>query len=215
MLPELREEVFEANMMLPENNLVVGSGGNVSGRDPETGLVIIKPSGVKYRHLKAEDLVVTDLEGNVVEGELKPSVDLGIHLYLYQRRPDVFGITHTHQPYATSFALLSEDLPAALTPLSHMIGAGVPCTRYATPGAVDTGEAIMEVVGDTGLCALADRHGIFTMGKSGPASVNLALYIEEAAKTIRMAQIAGKVTPLDDAEVKRSAEWFKVNYGQG
>ncbi len=200
MLPELREEVFEANMMLPENKLVVGSGGNVSGRDPETGLVIIKPSGVKYRHLKAEDLVVTDIDGNVVEGELKPSVDLGIHLYLYQRRPDVFGITHTHQPYATSFALLGEELPAALTPLSHMIGAG---------------EAIMEVVGDTGLCALVDRHGIFTMGKSGPASVNLALYIEEAAQTIRMAQIAGKVTPLDDAEVKRSAEWFKVNYGQG
>lgn len=214
MLAALREEVLEMNLELPANRLVVWSGGNVSGRDPETGLIVIKPSGLPYDKLTLESLVVTDIDGNIVEGSLKPSVDLGVHRVIYRNRPDVFGVCHTHQPYATSFAVRGEPIPAALTPLVHLLGRDVPCTRYATAGDADTGEAIMDVVGDSGMVALVQRHGVFTMGHSASASVKVALYTEEAAMTIRMAQIAGQVTEMDPVEVERCATWFSANYGQ-
>ena len=214
MLTELREEVLAMNLELPANRLVVWSGGNVSGRDAETGLIVIKPSGVPFAGLTVESLVVTDIDGNVVEGTMKPSVDLGIHLVIYRGRPDVRGICHTHSPYATSFAVRGEALPAALTPLVHMLGGNVPCTRYATPGADDTGEAVLDAVGSTGKVALVQRHGLFSMGHSATESVKIALYTEEAAMTIRIAQIAGPVTEMDQVEIDRCANWYKQNYGQ-
>lgn len=214
MLEALRAEVCVANQELPINGLVVGSGGNVSGRDPDTGNVVIKPSGASFADLTPASMVVTDPDGNVLDGHMKPSVDLGIHLYLYRHRPDVFGVTHTHSRYATSFALSGDGMPAALTPLTHMIGGGVPRTRWATPGAEDTGAAILEAVGDTGLAALADRHGVFTLGTSASHSFKIALYLEEAATTIRLAMSSGPVTPLPDEEIDRCARWFRENYGQ-
>lgn len=214
LLPELREEVCSANQELPLNGLVVGSGGNVSGRDPATGHVVIKPSGVPFQKLSPESMVVVDDEGTVLQGDLKPSVDLGIHLYLYRHRPDVFGVTHTHSPFATSFAMDGDGIPAALTPLTHMIGSGVPRTRWATPAADDTGAAILEATGEAGKAALADRHGVFTMGTSANDSFKIALYLEEAAKTIRLAMMSGPVTPLPDEEIERCYRWFHENYGQ-
>jgi L-ribulose-5-phosphate 4-epimerase len=214
MLTSLRDEVLEMNHELPRNNLVVWSGGNVSGRDPDTGLIVIKPSGIPFKHLTRESLVVVDLDGTVVEGDLKPSVDLGVHLYVYRRRDDVRGMCHTHSPYATSFAARGESIPATLTPLTHLIGGGVPCTRYATPGAEDTGAAVMEVAGDTGLATLVDRHGVFTMGRSASESVKVALHVEEAAMTIRMAMLSGPVTEMDPEEIERCATWYRGNYGQ-
>ncbi|MCC6495790.1 MAG: class II aldolase/adducin family protein [Propionibacteriaceae bacterium] len=214
MLAALREEVLAMNQMLPANRLVVWSGGNVSGRDPETGLIVIKPSGLPYDKLTVENLVVTDIDGTVVEGSLKPSVDLGVHRVIYRNRPDVLGICHTHAPYSTSFAVRGEAIPAALTPLVHMLGTDVPCTRYATPGDEDTGEAVLEAVGSTGMVALVHRHGVFSMGHSASESVKVALYTEEAAMTIRMAQIAGPVTEMDPVEIDRCVNWYKHNYGQ-
>lgn len=214
MLAALREEVLAMNLELPANRLVVGSGGNVSGRDPETGLIVIKPSGLSYGKLKIENLVVTDIDGKVIEGSLRPSVDLGVHRVIYRKRPDVLGICHTHAPYSTSFAVRGEPIPAALTPLVHMLGRDVPCTRYATPGDEDTGEAVLEAVGETGQVALVQRHGVFSMGRSATESVKVALYTEEAAMTIRMAQIAGPVTEMDPVEIDRCANWYKRNYGQ-
>lgn len=111
MLEALKQEVCEQNHELPRNGLVVGSGGNVSGRDPETGLIVIKPSGVKFAKLTPETMVVVDPEGKVIEGEMKPSVDTGIYLYIYKHRPDVFGVTHTHSPYASSFAARGSAFP--------------------------------------------------------------------------------------------------------
>jgi L-ribulose-5-phosphate 4-epimerase len=214
MLESLREEVLVMNHELPRNRLVVWSGGNVSGRDPETGLVVIKPSGIPFQHLTAESLVVVDIDGAVVEGDLRPSVDLGVHLHVYQRREDVLGMCHTHSPYATSFAARGESIPATLTPLTHLIGGGVPCSRYATPGAEDTGAAVMEVAGETGMATLVDRHGVFTMGRSASESVKVALHVEEAAMTIRLAQIVGPVSEMDPEEVERCATWYRGNYGQ-
>ena len=213
MLEKLKQEVCEQNHELPNNGLVVGSGGNVSGRDPETGLVVIKPSGVKFSKLTPETMVVVDLDGNVVEGEMKPSVDTGIHLYIYRHRPDVFGIAHTHSPYATSFAARGERIPAVLTPITHILGRDVPCSRYATPGEVDTGEAIIEAA-DGGMAVLVKAHGVFTMGGSATEATSVAMYLEEAAMTTHLAMLHGPVEELPAEEIDRCYNWLRKNYGQ-
>lgn len=213
MLEALKEEVCAQNLELPANGLVVGSGGNVSGRDAETGLVVIKPSGVKFSKLTPGTMVVVDLDGNVIEGQAKPSVDTGIHLYIYRHREDVFGVAHTHSPYATSFAARGERIPAVLTPITHMIGRDVPCSRYATPGEVDTGEAIIEAA-EGGMAVLVKAHGVFTMGKSATEAANVAMYLEEAAKTTHLAMLRGPVEEMPQEEIDRCYAWFRQNYGQ-
>jgi len=213
MLEALREEVCEQNLELPAAGLVVGSGGNVSGRDPATGLVVIKPSGVKFSKLTPDKLVVVDIDGNVIEGALKPSVDTGIHLYIYRRRDDVFGITHTHSPYATSFAARGERIPAVLTPITHILGRDVPCAPYATPGEVETGKAVIEAAAG-GLAALVQAHGVFTMGKSATEATSIALYLEEAAKTTHLALSRGPVEEMPPEEIERCFNWFRRHYGQ-
>ena len=213
MLEALKAEVCEQNHELPRNALVVGSGGNVSGRDPMTGLVVIKPSGVKFDKLTPETMVVVDLDGNIVEGAMKPSVDTGIHLYIYKYREDVFGITHTHSPYATSFAARGEPIPAVLTPITHMIGRDVPCSRYATPGEVDTGRAVVEAAAG-GMAALVKAHGVFTMGKSATEATSIAMYLEEAAMTTHLAMLRGPVEEMPQEEIERCFNWFRKNYGQ-
>jgi len=110
-LEQLRQEVWESNMALPKNGLVKMTSGNVSGRDPESNLVVIKPSGYKYEHLTPDKLVVVDLEGRVIEGDLAPSVDTATHLYIYRHRPDVLGVAHTHSVYASTFAVLGRPIP--------------------------------------------------------------------------------------------------------
>ncbi len=213
MLEDLRAEVCAQNLELPNNGLVVGSGGNVSGRDPETGLIVIKPSGVKFAKLTPDTMVVVDLDGRVIEGDMKPSVDTGIHLYLYRHRADVFGVAHTHSPYATSFAARGERIPAVLTPITHMLGRDVPCSRYATPGEVDTGAAILEAA-DGGWAALVKAHGVFTMGTTATEATSFAMYLEEAAMTTHLALTRGAVPELPDEEIERCYNWFRKNYGQ-
>ena len=114
----LRREVCAMNLELPRQGLVTWTSGNVSGRDAESGYVVIKPSGVRYDDLAPENMVVVDLDGNVVEGPLKPSVDTATHLYVYRHRSDVGGVVHTHSAYATSFALLGESIPVYLTAMA-------------------------------------------------------------------------------------------------
>ena len=210
---ELRIRVCKLNQMLREENLVVWTGGNISAFVRESGHIIIKPSGVLFHDLKPESMVVIDIKGNIIDGDLKPSVDSSIHAYLYSHRSDINGICHTHSPYATSFAVLGKSIPAALTPLSHMTGRDIPCTRYAKPGYIDTGEAILEADKD-GHGVLVQRHGIFTYGKDPETSLKYAIYIEEAARTIHYAMLRGQVTPLPNEEIKRCFDFYKKNYGQ-
>lgn len=213
MLEALKQAVCEQNHELPKAGLVVGSGGNVSGRCPDTGHVVIKPSGVKFAKLTPDTMVVVDLDGNILDGTMRPSVDTGIHLYIYRHRPDVFGVAHTHSPYAASFAARGERIPAVLTPITHMIGRDVPCSRYATPGEVDTGQAVLEAA-DGGYAALVKAHGVFTMGQSAAEATSIAMYLEEAAKTTHLAMLRGPVAELPQDEIDRCYAWFRNNYGQ-
>ena len=213
MLDALKDLVCAQNLELPANGLVVGSGGNVSARDPATGLVVIKPSGVPFARLTPETMVVVDLEGRLVEGSAKPSVDTGIHLYLYRNRDDVFGVAHTHSPYASSFAARGERIPAVMTPITHMLGRDVPCSRYATPGEVDTGKAILEAA-EGGWAVLVKAHGVFTMGRDAKEATAIAMYLEEAAMTTHLAMTRGPVEELPQEEIDRCYAWFRKNYGQ-
>jgi L-ribulose-5-phosphate 4-epimerase len=130
LLEDLKQLVCELNLELPRNRLVTMTSGNVSGRDPKTNYVVIKPSGVSFEALRPEHMAVVDLQGNQIEGELKPSVDTATHLVIYRSRPDVNGVVHTHSNYATSFAALGQSIPACLTAIADEFGGPIPCGPY-------------------------------------------------------------------------------------
>ncbi len=194
MLEELKKKVFEANLRLVEYNLVVLTWGNVSAIDRESGLVVIKPSGVPYSTMKAEDMVVMDLNGNKVEGSLNPSSDTPTHLELYRQFKDIGGIVHTHSPWACSWAQAGRDIPAYGTTHADFAFGGIPCTRGLTADEVNgeyelnTGKVIVEEFKKRDLspdecpAVLAHRHGPFTWGGNEAKAVENALILEEVAK---------------------------------
>lgn len=194
MLEQLKAEVLEANLSLPKYRLVTFTWGNVSGIDRETGYVVIKPSGVEYDEMTAEDLVVVDLDGTVVEGDLRPSSDTPTHLALYRAFPDIGGIVHTHSPWATSWAQAGLPLPALGTTHADYFYGEIPCTRELTEGEVETnyeletGRVIVETYQKNGLDptampgVLVKNHAPFCWGEDAQQAVHHAVVLEEAAK---------------------------------
>lgn len=194
MLEELKKQVFEANLLLVKYNLVVLTWGNVSGIDREKGLFVIKPSGVPYDNMTAEDMVVIDLNGNKVEGKLNPSSDTPTHLELYRQFEDIGGIVHTHSCWACSWAQAGRDVPAYGTTHADFANGAVPCARGLTQAEVEgeyelnTGKVIVEEFNkrliESGECpaVLVHRHGPFTWGKDCFKAVENALILEEVCK---------------------------------
>lgn len=191
MLEELKEIVWRENLRLKENNLITLTWGNVSQIDRETGLVVIKPSGVSYDKMRPEDMVVTDLDGNVVEGGYRPSSDLDTHLELYKAFPQIGGVTHTHSRWATIFAQAGAAIPALGTTHADSFYGDVPCTRRLTPEEIagayemETGKAIVETFIQKDPAAvpavLVHSHGPFTWGANAAKSVDNAIVLEEVA----------------------------------
>ena len=213
LVPELRKETCELNLELPRNNLVTWTAGNVSVRDPETGLVAIKPSGVHYRHLTPESMVILDLDGNIVEGNFKPSSDTYTHLYLYRQRPDLMGVVHTHSPFATAFAALGRSIPVYLTAMGDEFGGPIPCGRFALIGDEEIGKAIMEVIGDS-RAVLLKSHGVFTVGKTGEEAVKSAVMVEDIAHTVWIALQMGVPDEISEEDVKKLHHRYTHVYGQ-
>jgi L-ribulose-5-phosphate 4-epimerase len=147
LLKEIRHELLSLHQRLPENHLVTWTSGNVSMRDRASGLVAIKPSGLHYQDLTAESMVVLDPDGKVIEGQYKPSVDAPSHLYIYHHRPDVFGVVHTHSPYATAFAAVGKSIPVYLTAHADEFGQAIPLGRFALIGSEAIGEAVLADIG--------------------------------------------------------------------
>ena len=158
------------------------TGGNVSARDPESGLVAIKPSGVRYGELTAESMVVVDLDGRVIEGELKPSSDTASHLSIYRHRPDVNGVVHTHSRYATAFAAVGRPIPVYLTAQADEFGCEIPCAGFAFIGDDSIGNLVVEGIGPS-TAILLKNHGVFTIGRSARAAVKSAVMVEDIAAT--------------------------------
>ena len=192
MLEQLKKDVYRANMMLVEKGLVINTWGNVSGIDRDSGLVVIKPSGVEYSDLSPIDLPVLDLDGNVVEGTYKPSSDTATHLALYRAFPEIGGITHTHSLYATSFAQAGRGIKAYGTTHADYFPGIIPCSRKMTPGEIEsdyelnTGNVIIETIAPMGAdkihACLVYSHGPFSWGKDAVASVDAAVVLEVVAQ---------------------------------
>lgn len=212
LLEQLREIVCKCNMELPKTDLVRGTSGNVSGRDPQTGLVVIKPSGVNFEDLTPESMVVVDLDGNVVEGDLKPSTDTDTHLYVYERRADVLGIVHTHSPYASSFAALGQPIPACLTTCG-MLGGEVPLGGYAPIGGQDIGQEIIDKIGRS-LAIIMQNHGVFTIGSSAQQATKMAVEVEEIAKITHLAMLRGQPIMLSESQIDYMVDLYQNKYGQ-
>ncbi len=213
MLEKLKEELLQANLELPRNNLVAWTGGNVSGRDHETGLVVIKPSGVRYEKLRSEDMVVVDLDGNIVEGKLKPSSDTASHLYIYRHRQDVGGIVHTHSRYATAFAALGIPIPCVLTAMADEFGGPIPCGRFALIGGEEIGKVVLECIGRSA-AVLLKNHGVFTIGKTSIEAVKAAVMTEDAAATVWMAMQLGTPENIPYEDIEKLHDRYTHIYGQ-
>lgn len=205
MLEELKEKVLKANLDLVKHGLVIFTWGNVSGIDREKGLVVIKPSGVSYDDMKAEDMVVVDLKsGNVVEGQLRPSSDTPTHLAIYRAWPEAGGVVHTHSTYATAWAQAGIDLPNIGTTHADYFHNAVPCTADMTEAEVtgdyelETGNVIVTRFNSAGINpmhtpgVLVKNHGPFTWGTTPAEAVHNAVVLEQVAK---MAFVAFQVNP--------------------
>lgn len=193
MLEALKQQVFEANLLLPKHGLITFTWGNVSGIDREQGLVVIKPSGVDYDTMTPEDMVVTDLDGKVVDGHYKPSSDLDTHLTLYKAFPTLGGVVHTHSRWSTSFAQAGRGIPAFGTTQGDYFYGEIPCTRKMTPAEIggryelETGNVIVETFQTRTIdpaqvpAVLVHSHGPFTWGTDPENAVHNAVVLEECA----------------------------------
>ena len=213
MLEALRQQVWKLHLELPQNDLVRWTGGNVSGRDPETGLVVIKPSGVKYPDLRPEQLVVLDVDGNVIEGNLSPSSDTASHLYIYRHRPDVGGVVHAHSPFATAFAAVGKPIPVYLTAIADEFGGPIPVGGFALIGGEEIGRVVMESIGNSS-AVLLKNHGVFTIGKNAEAAVKAAVMVEDVARTVWYALQLGTPDEIPADDVAKLHDRYTHVYGQ-
>lgn len=200
------EEVLAANLALPAHGLVTLTWGNVSGIDRERGLVAIKPSGVAYESMTAADIVVVDLDGNVVEGERRPSTDTPTHLALYRALQGIGGIVHTHSTWATAWAQAEREIPVLGTTHADLSAQPIPVTRPLSDEEVAedyegaTGRALIEAIGEHDSCALVRGHGPFAWGASPAAAVEAAVTLEQVAKLALLTDVlAPGAQPLGDA----------------
>ena len=228
MLEELKNIVFNANLNLVDNGLVIHTWGNASGRDKKSGLIVIKPSGVSYKKMKPEDMVVIDAEGKIVEGRYKPSTDAPTHLFLYNNFESIGGIVHTHSTYATAWAQAGKDIPPfGTTHADHFYGE-VPCTRKLNKNEIkndyeiNTGKIIVERLGKTDPLAvpsvLVNCHGPFCWGLDAEEAVYNAIALEEIARMAFYTVLLGQKEPVDkDLLDKHFLRKHGINayYGQG
>jgi L-ribulose-5-phosphate 4-epimerase len=213
MLEKLREEVCLVNRLLLKNSLVTMHSGNASGRDFDSNLIVIKPSGVDYETLEPEDLSIVDLEGNIVEGKLKPSVDTPHHIFLYKNKPDWGGIIHTHSNYATSFAAIGRNIPACLTAIADEFGEEIICTEYVSNEGNKIGEVILKNLGK-GPAILLKNHGVFAFGKDPKSALKAAVMVEDVAKTVHLSMQIGEPKAMPKKEIDKWWSRYHNTYGQ-
>jgi L-ribulose-5-phosphate 4-epimerase len=213
MLGSLKERVLKMLMELPKNDLVCLTSGNVSARDPESGLVVIKPSGVPYMELDTDALVVLDMEGKVVEGKLKPSSDTASHLYIYRHMSDIMGITHTHSPYATAFAAAAQPVPVYFSETAEEFGGEIPCSEFVLIGDQAIGEQVVKYA-EKVHAVILKKHGLFTIGESPEKAVNLAILAENSAYIAWLSLQIGKPLPIPEEDIKALYYRQQNIYGQ-
>jgi L-ribulose-5-phosphate 4-epimerase len=193
MLELLKEQLVQLHLELPKNNLVMWTGGNVD--------------------MRPEHMVVLDLDGKIIEGNLKPSSDSFSHLYIYKHRPDVGGVVHTHSRYATAFAAVGKAIPCALTAIADEFGGPIPCGRFALIGDDAIGKVVVESIGKSP-AVLLKNHGVFTIGKNATSAVKTAVMTEDVAATIWLAMQIGTPEVIPQEDVDKLHQRYTHVYGQ-
>jgi L-ribulose-5-phosphate 4-epimerase len=215
LLPELRKIVCDLHAELPKNNLVAWTSGNVSARDPESGYVVIKPSGIKFPDLTPENMVVVSIEGDIVEGDYKASSDTASHCYIYRQMPQVNGIVHTHSRYATAFAILGREIPCVTTAMGDEFGGSIPCGGFALIGGEEIGQVVVETIKDSrSPSCLLQNHGVFATGKNAESAVKAAIMTEDNAAIVWTALQIGTPLIIAQADIDKLYDRYQNVYGQ-
>jgi L-ribulose-5-phosphate 4-epimerase len=215
MLEKLKEELVQLHLELPRNNLVAWTSGNVSARDPDTGLVVIKPSGVKFPDLTPKTMVVVDLEGKIIEGDYKASSDTASHCYIYRHMPEVNGIVHTHSRYATAFATHGRSIPCITTAMGDEFGGDIPCGGFALIGGEEIGQVVVETLqGSYSPACLLQSHGVFTIGPSAEKAVKAAVMTEDNAAIAWAALMMGTPLTIAPTDIDKLYDRYQNVYGQ-
>lgn len=215
LLPELRKVVSDLHAELPRNNLVAWTSGNISARDPESGLVVIKPSGIRFPDLTPENMVVVDLEGKIVEGDYKASSDTFSHCYIYRHMPHINGVVHTHSRYATAFAITGREIPCITTAMGDEFGGPIPCGGFALIGGEEIGKIVVETLKDTrSPSCLMQSHGVFAVGKDAESAVKAAIMTEDNAAIVWTAVQLGMPLTIAQSDIDRLYQRYQNVYGQ-
>jgi L-ribulose-5-phosphate 4-epimerase len=211
----VRRQVADLHAELPRNDLVVWTAGNVSARVPDHDLLVIKPSGVRYEDITAASMVVTDLDGDLVEGDLAPSSDTAAHAYVYRHMPQVNGVVHTHSTYATAWCARAEAIPCVLTMIADEFGGDIPVGPFAIIGDDSIGRGIVETLaGHRSPAVLMRNHGVFTIGRSAGAAVKAAVLCEDVARTVHIARQLGATVPIAPEAIDALHARYQNAYGQ-
>ena len=212
---DLRATIAELHSELTRYQLVSWTAGNVSGRVPGHDLMVIKPSGVSYDELCADNMVVTDLHGALVEGDCSPSSDTSAHAYVYRHMPEVGGVVHTHSTYATAWAARGEPIPCVLTMIADEFGGEVPIGPFALIGDESIGQGIVATLRESrSKAVLMQNHGPFTVGDDARAAVKAAVMVEDVARTVHLARQLGDPLPIEQADIDRLYARYQNVYGQ-
>lgn len=215
LLPELRRIVCDLHAELPNNNLVAWTSGNISARDSGTGLVVIKPSGIKFPDLRPENMVVVDIDGKIVESSYKASSDTASHCYIYRHMPNVNGIVHTHSRYATAFAMLGREIPCLTTAMGDEFGGPIPCGGFALIGGEQIGQVVVETLKDSrSPSCLLQSHGVFATGKNAESAVKAAVMTEDNAAIVWTAIQLGTPLTIAQSDIDKLYDRYQNVYGQ-
>jgi L-ribulose-5-phosphate 4-epimerase len=214
-ITSLRQTVATLHSELTKYGLVAWTAGNVSARVPGADLMVIKPSGVSYDELTAAAMIVCDLDGQVVEGDLAPSSDTAAHAYVYRAIAEVGGVVHTHSPYACAWAARNEPIPCVLTAMADEFGGEIPVGPFALIGNDDIGKGIVETLsGHRSPAVLMRNHGVFTIGPDAKTAVKAAVMCEDVARSVHLARQLGEPVSIEPADIDRLYDRYQNAYGQ-
>ena len=213
ILEELRTHVLQTARLLPKYNLVWMAGGTVCARDPQTGYVVVTPSGLDYERLTPDDMTVTDMNMNLIEGKYRPSVALNLWTGFMRARPELYAVVHTHSPYATAFSVVYQPIPVITETMADWFGQPIKVTRYLSVEDPEFPTLPVEVMGD-GYAVLLGNHGPITVGKSLEHALERAVTLEEAARTYSIARTIGTPASVTKEQARASFDYYHNRYGQ-